>query len=48
MSLENEDGALLLEADGADSSSNYLLLETYNIQTQRKYEKNDHRFWSNL
>ena len=34
MSLENEDGALMLEADGPDSSSNYLLMETYNLQTQ--------------
>jgi hypothetical protein len=41
MSLENEDGALLLEADGADSSSNYLLLETYNIQTQSPYADNN-------
>ena len=41
MSLENEDGALLLEADGADSSSNYLLLESYNIQTQSPYADNN-------
>ena len=40
MSLENEDGALLLENDG-DSSSNYLLLETYNIQTQSPYADNN-------
>ena len=41
MSLENEDGALLLEADGADSSSNYLLLETYDIQSQSPYADNN-------
>ena len=41
MSLENEDGALLLEADGADSSSIYLLLESYNIQTQSPYADNN-------
>ena len=41
MSLENEDGALLLEADGADSSANYLLLESYNIQTQSPYADNN-------
>ena len=41
MSLENEDGALLLEADGSDSSSNYLLLETYDIQSQSPYADNN-------
>ena len=41
MSLENEDGALLLETDGPDSTSNYLLLETYNIQTQSPYASNN-------
>ena len=41
MSLENEDGALLLEADGSDSSSNYLLMETYNIQSQSPYADNN-------
>ena len=41
MSLENEDGSLLLEADGADSSSNYLLLESYNLQTQSPYADNN-------
>ena len=41
MSLENEDGALLLEADGPDSSSNYLLMETYNIQSQSPYADNN-------
>ena len=30
-----------LENDGADSSSNYLLLETYNIQTQSPYADNN-------
>ena len=39
--LENEDGALLLEADGSDSSSNYLLLETYDIQSQSPYADNN-------
>ena len=41
MSLENEDGALMLEADGPDSSSNYLLMETYNLQTQSPYADNN-------
>jgi len=41
MSLENEEGALLLEADGPDSSSNYLLMETYNLQTQSPYADNN-------
>ena len=41
MSLENEDGALLLEADGPDSSSHYLLLATYNLQTQSPYADNN-------
>ena len=41
MSLENEDGALLLENDGADSSSNYLLMETYDIQSQSPYADNN-------
>ena len=31
----------MLEADGADSSSNYLLLESYNIQTQSPYADNN-------
>jgi len=34
VSLENEDGALLLENDSADGNVNYFLLETYAIQTQ--------------
>ena len=41
MSLENEDGALMLESDGPDSSSNYLLMETYNLQTQSPYADNN-------
>ena len=41
MSLENDDRSLLLEADGADSSSNYLLLESYNLQTQSPYADNN-------
>jgi|TARA_B100001094_G_scaffold193335_1_gene187265 hypothetical protein len=40
VSLENEDGALLLENDAADGESNYMLLETYNIQTQSLYADN--------
>jgi hypothetical protein len=40
VSLENEDGALLLENDAADGESNYFLLETYNIQTQSPYADN--------
>ena len=41
MSLENEDGALLLEHEGVDSSSYYLFLESYNIQTQSPYADNN-------
>ena len=40
VSLENEDGALLLENDSVDNESNYFLLETYNIQTQSPYADN--------
>ena len=40
VSLENEDGALLLENDSADGQNNYMLLETYNIQTQSLYSDN--------
>ena len=36
MSLENEDGALLLEGD----ETNYLILETYDQQTQQPYADN--------
>jgi len=41
MSLENEDGALLLENDSSSGDSNYLLLETYNLQTQSPYASNN-------
>ena len=41
VSLENEDGALLLENDSVDNESNYFLLETYNIQTQSPYADNN-------
>jgi hypothetical protein len=34
VSLEDDSGALLLENDSATGDSNYMLLETYNIQTQ--------------
>ena len=40
VSLENEDGALLLENDAADGENNYFLLETYNLQTQSPYADN--------
>ena len=36
LSLENEDGALLLEGD----ETNYLILETYDQQTQQPYADN--------
>tara|TARA_R110001592_G_scaffold61640_5_gene188039 strand:+ start:24680 stop:25465 length:786 start_codon:yes stop_codon:yes gene_type:complete len=41
MSLENEDGAILLENDSASSDNNYLILETYNLQTQSTYASNN-------
>ena len=41
MSLENEDGSLLLENDSSSGDSNYLLLETYNLQTQSPYASNN-------
>ena len=40
LSLENEDGSLLLENDSASGDSNYLLLETYALQTQSTYANN--------
>ena len=40
VSLEAETGSLLLENDAADGESNYMLLETYNIQTQSTYADN--------
>jgi len=41
VSLENEDGALLLENDSVEGENNYFLLETYNIQTQSPYADNN-------
>jgi len=41
MSLENEDGAILLENDSVDNHNNYFLLETYNLQTQSPYADNN-------
>ena len=38
--LENEDGSLLLENDSASDEKNYLLLETYALQTQSTYANN--------
>ena len=40
LSLENEDGSLLLENDSASGDTNYLLLETYALQTQSTYANN--------
>ena len=40
VSLENEDGALLLENDKASGESQYFLLETYAIQTSSPYADN--------
>ena len=34
VSLEDGTGALLVENDSATGDSNYMILETYNIQTQ--------------
>jgi len=41
MTLEDGSGSIVLEDDGPDSQSNYLLLETYNIQTQSSYASNN-------
>jgi len=40
MTLEAEEGSLLLENDSASGESNYFLLETYDIQTQSPYADN--------
>ena len=40
-SLENETGSLVLENDSASGDVNYLLLETYNLQTQSTYADNN-------
>ena len=37
MTLENEDGSLLLENDKASGEPNYFLMETYALQTQSPY-----------
>jgi len=39
--LENEDGSMILENDSASGDVNYLLLETYNLQTQSTYASNN-------
>ena len=40
MTLEAEEGSLLLENDSASGESNYFLLESYEIQTQSPYAEN--------
>lgn len=40
MTLEAEEGSLLLENDSASGESNYFLLETYALQTQSPYANN--------
>ena len=40
VSLEAETGSIILENDAADGEVNYMLLETYNIQTQSTYADN--------
>ncbi len=40
ISLEAETGSILLENDTADGESNYMILETYNIETQEPYADN--------
>ena len=39
--LENEVGSLQLENDSASGDANYLLLETYDLQTQSNYAQNN-------
>ena len=39
--LENEVGSILLENDSASDEKNYLLLETYALQTQSTYANNN-------
>jgi len=41
VSLENEEGALLLENDSVTGENNYFILETYNLQTQSPYADNN-------
>ena len=40
VSLENESGSIVLENDSASGDVNYMLLETYAIQTQSPYADN--------
>ena len=40
VSLENEVGSIILENDSATGDVNYMLLETYAIQTQSPYADN--------
>ena len=40
VSLEAETGSILLENDTADGEVNYMILETYNLQTQEPYDDN--------
>jgi hypothetical protein len=40
VSLEAETGSILLENDTADGESNYMILETYKIETQEPYADN--------
>jgi len=39
--LENEVGSMVLENDSASGDVNYLLLETYDLQTQSAYAQNN-------
>jgi hypothetical protein len=41
VSLENEDGSIVLESDSVSGDTNYMLLETYNLQTQSTYASNN-------
>ena len=41
VSLENESGSMLLEDDSVDNVTQYILLETYNLQTQSTYAANN-------
>lgn len=41
VSLENESGSMLLEDDSVDNQTQYILLETYNVQTQAPFASNN-------
>jgi len=41
VSLENESGSMLLEDDSVDNVTQYILLETYSLQTQSTYAANN-------